>query len=289
MGSSSSVPQPPVKGQFNATSTSTEVANEYGSSFRGKHAIVTGSNCGIGLNTVKVLVQSGAKVILACRSEQNGIEAIHEIKKEIPNADVVYMQLDLASLQSVRSFVGAYKATKRPLHLLINNAGVMACPKSFTADGFEMQLGVNHLGHFVLTMELLPLLIQSGSVQEPARIVNVSSVANIWHSTPEGIAFDDLDAKRAYHSWHRNGASKMANILFTDELQRRLQANNHPVLVNSLHPGSIPDSKLARHMNNFSTVMGIFYAMAQTGNLSAIFTSKMKTIPQGKYLMIFYY
>ena len=116
--------------------------------------------------------------MICSRSMKNGENAVTQIKTAHPNADISAMQLDLASFKSVYAFVAAYKATNKPLDILINNAGIMACPKRFTEDGFESQFGVNHLGHFLLTTELLPLLVASGMRGAPSRVVNLSSVAN---------------------------------------------------------------------------------------------------------------
>ncbi len=179
--------------KYNAETTSDEIMSDFGSAARGKYVIVTGSNCGLGLETARSLAKYGAIVVVACRSEVNGKSAVESIKNEIPDAQVIFMQLELASFDSIRKFVEAYKATGFPLYLLINNAGVMACPKSFTADGLETQFGVNHIGHFLLTTELLNLLKESGTTASPARIINLSSRAHFRFAPADiGIRMDDL-------------------------------------------------------------------------------------------------
>eukprot|EP01034_Spumella_vulgaris_P025771 gene25771-32261_t len=129
------------------------------------------------------------------------------IKKTHPDVDITTMQLDLASFKSVYAFIEAYKATKKPLNILINNAGIMACPQGTTEDGHESQFGVNHLGHFLLTTQLLPLLNASGTKEAPSRVVNVSCAANWLLSSSKGIKFDDLEAKLSYSPYERYGAS----------------------------------------------------------------------------------
>ena len=139
--------------KYNNRTSSDEIIKDFGACALGKHAIVTGSNCGLGFQTAKSLVECGAIVTLACRSRKAGEEAVAAIKSEFPAADVSLILLDLGNFASIRNFVAQYKASGKPLNMLINNAAVMSCPKSFTSDGLEMQFGVNHIGHFLLTTE----------------------------------------------------------------------------------------------------------------------------------------
>ncbi len=196
----------------------------------GRVAIVTGANSGIGYETARMLALKGARVVLACRSEQRGQAALDRIVAEQPAGSAELALLDLSSLDSVRNFVGSFVAANRQLDLLINNAGVMIPPESKTTDGFELQFGVNHLGHFALTAGLLPLLNST----EGSRVVNVSSMAHRFGH----MDFDDLNfEQRGYSAMGAYGQSKLANLLFTAELQRRLEAAGADTLVVAAHPG----------------------------------------------------
>ncbi|XP_038669389.1 retinol dehydrogenase 12 [Scyliorhinus canicula] len=202
----------------------------------GKTVIITGANTGIGKETAKNLAQRGARVILACRDLEKASKAADEIRKFSGNGNVLVQNLDLASLQSVRSFVDRITETETHLDILINNAGIMWCPKWKTEDGFEMQFGVNHLGHFLLTNLLLDLLKESA----PSRIVTVASLA---HSRGK-IHFDDINLDNCYDSAVSYNQSKLANILFTRELAKKLKGTG--VTANCLHPGVIM-TDLSRH------------------------------------------
>src|SRR5579885_1338273 len=179
----------------------------------GRTAIVTGANSGIGYEAARVLAGRHADVILACRSLDKARAAAAQIRSDSPDASVEAMELDLASLGSVRSFAEAFHQRRRRLDLLCNNAGVMALPYRRTADGFEMQLGTNHLGHFALTGLLLDLLLAAPG----ARVVTVSSGMHHIGS----IRFDNLQWERGYQKWLAYGRSKLANLLFAFELQRK--------------------------------------------------------------------
>lgn len=195
----------------------------------GKQIIVTGGNSGIGYEAALQLARKGAEVILACRNMAKADAAAAQIKAKYPSAKVAAMTLDLSNLASIRAFASAYRTRYRTLDILINNAGVMALPYSRTADGFEMQFGTNHLGHFALTGLLLePILAVEG-----ARVVNVSSGAHRMGA----IRFDDLNWTRGYSKWRAYGQSKLANLLFTLELQRRIEARGAKILAVACHPG----------------------------------------------------
>ncbi len=196
----------------------------------GKVAVITGANSGIGLVAARALARKGAHVVLAVRSAERGEEAARDVRSAAPGASVEVASLDLASLASVRTFADAFGARHRALHLLINNAGVMALPRRTTADGFEMQLGTNHLGHFALTGLLLRRLVTAGG---PARVVTLSSN---MHKLGR-MDFDDLMGERRYGKWSAYGQSKLANLLFAFELDRRLKAAGLPVLSVACHPG----------------------------------------------------
>ena len=180
----------------------------------GKVAVITGANSGIGYEAARLLAMKGAQVVLAVRNTAKGGKAARQIRSAVPEADLEVMALDLASLASMRSFAALFLAGHDRLDLLLNNAGVMAIPRGATADGFEMQFGTNHLGHFALTGLLLPLLQRTPG----ARVVTVSSGL---HRTGQ-INFDDLQSQQSYSKWGAYGQSKLANLLFAYELQRQL-------------------------------------------------------------------
>ncbi len=195
----------------------------------GKVAIVTGANSGIGLEAALALARKGAHVVIASRNLQKCDEAAAQIRAQTPACALEIIRLDLADLASVRGFAGAFREGHDHLHLLINNAGVMAIPYRKTADGFEMQFGTNHLGHFALTGLLLAVLLDTPG----ARVVTVSSGAH----TMGKVHFDDLQRERSYRKWEAYGQSKLANLLFAYELQRRLAAVGAPVISVAAHPG----------------------------------------------------
>jgi NAD(P)-dependent dehydrogenase (short-subunit alcohol dehydrogenase family) len=197
----------------------------------GKTFIVTGANSGLGFETSRVLAHRGARVVLACRDVTKGELAARRITSETPNAQCEVMPLDLARLSSVRDFADAYARSHTTLDVLVCNAGLMAIPHATTAEGFEMQFGTNHLGHFALTGLLLPLLLRSPH----ARVVVVSSNAHKWGRTE---LFDDPSfAKRPYRRWQAYAQSKLANLLFVFELDRRCRATKRALLAVGAHPG----------------------------------------------------
>jgi len=193
----------------------------------GRVAVVTGANSGIGYVTARELARRGARVVLACRSEARGAEAADRLAAEVPGARAEMIRLDLADLASVREFADAFSHDR--LDLLVNNAGVMALPYATTADGFETQFGVNHLGHFALTGRLLPTLLGTPG----ARVVTVSSPVHALSN----IDINDLNSERRYRRWTAYARSKTANLLFTHELARRLAAHGSDVVAAAAHPG----------------------------------------------------
>lgn len=196
----------------------------------GKTAIVTGANSGIGLETARVLAERGAQVVLACRNMQKAEEARQDILHSSPDAEVAVMELNLSDLSSVQEFALQTLEKISRIDYLINNAGVMALPYSTTVDGFELQLGTNHLGHFALTALLFPKLRENPG----SRIVNVSSMA---HQNGR-IDFDNLNFEHGgYGKWAAYCRSKLANLLFTYELDRRIKAHKLDMLAISAHPG----------------------------------------------------
>jgi NAD(P)-dependent dehydrogenase (short-subunit alcohol dehydrogenase family) len=196
----------------------------------GKLAILTGANSGIGLHAARELARAGCTVIVACRSMEKASSTRQRIVQEIPGANIEEGVLDLANLSSIRDFAKAFLATRRPLDLLINNAGVMALPtRQLTADGFELQIGTNHLGHFALTGLLLPALLSAPA----ARIVTVSSLAHRGGK----IRFDDLQWEHGYKPWPAYRQSKLANLLFGKEVERRLEKAGASARSIIVHPG----------------------------------------------------
>jgi NAD(P)-dependent dehydrogenase (short-subunit alcohol dehydrogenase family) len=196
---------------------------------RGRIAVVTGANSGLGLATARELARAGARVVIACRNVEKGASAARRIESAVPDAQVEVEALDLASLDSVRAFAERFRAEHGGLDLLINNAGVMAPPRSTTAEGFELQLGTNHLGHFALAA----LLIDTMEGRDDARVVTVSSGA---HRIGR-MQFDDLQGERRYNRWRAYGQSKLANLLFALELDRRLRAAGFAIRSVAAHPG----------------------------------------------------
>ncbi len=197
----------------------------------GRTAIVTGANSGLGLATARELAAHGAHVVLACRDIDKGATALAQIEAVAPEAKVELEQLDLASLASVQAFAARFASAHggEGPDLLINNAGVMAPPRRQTEDGFELQLGTNHLGHFALTARLL----EGMQGREDARVVTLSSNAHKYGR----IKFDDLQSERRYMRWIAYGQSKLANLMFALELDRRLQASGWEIKSLAAHPG----------------------------------------------------
>ncbi|HWM62897.1 MAG TPA: oxidoreductase [Solirubrobacterales bacterium] len=195
----------------------------------GRTAVVTGANSGLGEIVARELARAGADVIVACRDTGKGETAADSIRGDVPGASVSVWELDLASLASVRAFAERFADKHDGLDLLINNAGVMASPQRKTADGFELQFGTNHLGHFALTAQLLDSL----EGREDARVVTVSSGA---HKIGR-IRFDDLQGEHSYRRWRAYSQSKLANVLFALELDRRLRASGATVSSLAAHPG----------------------------------------------------
>jgi len=195
----------------------------------GKVFVVTGGNSGLGLETARELARKGGHVVIACRDASRAATALSEIRATIRSASIEAMDLDLASLASVRAFAERFHASQRRLDALCNNAGVMALPYRKTSDGFEMQFGTNHLGHFALTGRLFDVLCATPG----ARVVTVSST---MHRAGR-IRFDDLQGERRYGRWRAYGQSKLANLLFTYELARRAGKAGLELVSVAAHPG----------------------------------------------------
>uniref|UniRef100_A0A7N4V2N9 Polyprenol dehydrogenase n=1 Tax=Sarcophilus harrisii TaxID=9305 RepID=A0A7N4V2N9_SARHA len=213
------------------------------SSQHGNVAIVTGGLCGIGFSTAKHLAKLGMHVIIAGNKEREGQEAVKQIKEETLNSKVEFLFCDLASMKSIRQFVKEFKKKNYPLHVLINNAGIMMIPQRKTTDGFEEQFGVNYLGHFLLTNLLLDILKQTGSSSHNARILTVSSGT---HYVGE-LNMDDLQSRHCYSPCGAYAQSKLALVLFSYQLQRLLAAEGSHVTANVVDPGVV-NTDLYKHV-----------------------------------------
>ncbi len=238
----------------------------------GRVAVVTGANTGLGLETAKALAASGASVAIAVRDPERGKTAAADIVAGISDADVSVHQLDLASLASVRAAADDIRETYPRLDLLINNAGVMVTPGRATEDGFELQFGVNHLGHFALTGLLLDHMLSV----DGSRIVTVSSSG---HRMRAHLDFDNIGREDNYSRIAAYGRSKLANLLFTYELQRRLRVADATTMALAAHPGGAK-SELARNSPLFVKVIGVLLQpLVQSAEMGALPTLRAATDP----------
>jgi NAD(P)-dependent dehydrogenase (short-subunit alcohol dehydrogenase family) len=229
----------------------------------GRLAVVTGANSGLGLVTARELARHGARVVLACRNRERGEAALKEVTEAASGPAPELEELDLADLSSVRSFADRLAAGGEELDLLINNAGVMAPPRRRTADGFELQFGTNHLGHFALT----GLLIEAIEARPDGRVVTLSSNAHKFGA----IAFDNLGGEHRYFRWRAYGQSKLANLLFALELDRRLRAAGSTVKSLAAHPGyAATNLQHAGPPGIDSAIMRVTNLVAQSGEMGAL-------------------
>lgn len=240
--------------------------------------LVTGANTGIGLETARVLAERGARVLLGCRSADKASAAIASIRETAPDASLEHIPLDLGDLDSVRD-AAALVSKETQLNGLINNAGIMMPPLEHTAQGYESQFGVNHLGPFALTGLLLPLLTST----EDARVVNTSSIAH----RAGNIHFSDINADRRYSRARRYGQSKLANLLYSMELQRRLEAAGSTVISVGCHPG-IADTELSRYMPGISRVtaplVSKFFNTSLEGAWPTLMAATSSEVAGGDYI-----
>lgn len=254
---------------------------------QGRTAIVTGASSGIGLVTAAALARHGATVTMAVRNTEKGEQVRTSLAaRGLGEGSLEVRELDLASLASIRGFCASWSSEyPEGLDLLINNAGVMALPLMTTADGFEMQLGTNHLGHFALTAQLLPALVARPS----SRVVTVSSQAHRFGR----INFDDLMGERGYRSWPAYGQSKLANLLFTSELQRRLDLHGISTLSMAAHPGLAATSLPGQASRAKGSARGAWIAEATTrvfaqssemGALPTLFAATVGGLPGDTYV-----
>ncbi|ANM66152.1 NAD(P)-binding Rossmann-fold superfamily protein [Arabidopsis thaliana] len=230
---------------FSARSTAEEVT--HGIDGTGLTAIVTGASSGIGEETTRVLALRGVHVVMAVRNTDSGNQVRDKILKEIPQAKIDVMKLDLSSMASVRSFASEYQSLDLPLNLLINNAGIMACPFLLSSDNIELQFATNHLGHFLLTNLLLERMKKTASESNrEGRIVIVSSEGHRF-AYREGVQFDKINDEARYNTLQAYGQSKLGNILHATELARLFKEQGVNITANSLHPGSIMTNLLRYH------------------------------------------
>lgn len=248
----------------------------------GRRAVVTGANSGLGLAVARALAEHGAGVVLACRNLDKGEAALTELRAALPGADFELAALDLADLGSVASFAESY-ARSHPdgLDLLVNNAGVMAPPPGVTSDGFEVQLGTNHLGHFALTGRLLEALL----ARRAPRVVTVSSVAHRMGRHE----FADVSQSSGRRRWKAYGRSKLANLSFALELDRRARAAGTDLVSVAAHPGyaatNLQCAGPRRHEALAMRVLNPFIAQsAGTGALPLLFAATMEDLPGGTFI-----
>jgi NAD(P)-dependent dehydrogenase (short-subunit alcohol dehydrogenase family) len=259
-------------------------------SMAGKRVIITGGNSGIGYHAALKLARKGAQVVLACRDRQRGEDALARLHADSPGTHTELAILDLASLSSIRDFAKKELTQHRPLHILINNAGVMAPPKRLqTADGFELQFGTNVLGHFALTALLMPVLEQAAAASpDRPRIVTVASIA---HKRGQ-INFDDLHSTRTYSPMKAYQQSKLGNLILALELDRRLRTANSRVMSVAAHPGVAntnlfqagdysPFQKTGRNL--LGHAIGIFLNSDAEGALPTLYAATAPGAEEGGY------
>ncbi len=243
---------------------------------KGKVAIVTGANSGIGYYTTLALVEKNMEVVMACRNMEKAEEAKGKILQLYPSAKIKSMMLDLSSLSDVKRFAHEFQAQFGKLDLLINNAGIMMSPYKVTLDGFENQLATNYLGHFALTGLLLPMLAGASK----SRVVTLTSISYKWAK----IQFDDLHFKNGYSRSKAYGQSKRACLMFAFELQRRLSMANYNILSVPAHPG-LCKTNLDKYFPAFIRPLGsLFLQPAQKGALSILYAALSENVKGGEFI-----
>jgi NAD(P)-dependent dehydrogenase (short-subunit alcohol dehydrogenase family) len=248
----------------------------------GRLAVVTGANSGLGLVTARELARAGATVVIACRNTAKGEQALSTIRSTVPGARAEVRQLDLADLASVRAFATGVKDAHDRIDLLINNAGIMAPPRRTTADGFESQIGTNHLGHFALTGLLLSTLL---AATDP-RVVTLSSEAHRMGR----INFDDLQGERRYQRWRAYGQSKLANLMFAFELQHRASAAGAKLESMAAHPGYAATNlqtagpEIAAERWGMAVANRVIAQSADMGALPTLYAATVPDLPGGTFV-----
>jgi len=254
-------------GDFGATTTTDEVLE--GKDLSGKTVLVTGGSSGLGQETARAMAAKGAHVVITARNQAQMDAAVAAIKAEVPDAQLDTLTCDLASLKSIKKAGAEANERFEKIDILINNAGVMACPKMETADGFEMQFGTNHLGHFALTKHLMPLIEAGADATGSGRIVNLSSRGH--HIGPANLDDPNFETTE-YQPWLSYGQSKTANILFTKGLENRFAGKG--IHAYAVHPGGI-NTNLARHLSEEAEQELLRNVTASDPNFA------FKSIPQG--------
>jgi len=253
--------------------TADDVTDQTGRTF-----LVTGANTGLGFEAAKVLAARGGRVLLGCRSEQRATDAIDRIESEVADADLRFIPLDQGDLASVAAAADLVAEEER-LDVLVNNAGIMMTPRELTTDGFESQFGVNHLGTFALTCRLLDKLAET----EGSRVVVTSSIAHRGGT----IHFDDIDATQKYGAQDRYQQSKLANLLFMYELDRRLRAASSPTIAVGCHPG-IANTELSRYLPRIVTfaapLFSVFFNSAAEGAWPTLMAATSDDVEGGDYI-----
>jgi NAD(P)-dependent dehydrogenase (short-subunit alcohol dehydrogenase family) len=242
----------------------------------GKTALVTGANSGIGYETARALAHKGASVVLACRSMQRGNRAAERVRAEQPFGQVEVMALDLSDLESVRAFAAEFRQKYDVLHILVNNAGVMHPPKAVTKQGFEIQFGVNHLGHFALAGLLLDRLQSAPG----ARVVTVSS--NFHRFALGRLKLDHVRGGKPYDNWRAYGYSKLSNLLFAYELERRLKAAGSGAQSLAAHPGWT-GTNLQRTSWMIRVMNPLFGMAPEQGALPTLYAAAAPEVERGAY------
>ncbi|SIS84062.1 oxidoreductase [Alicyclobacillus vulcanalis] len=249
----------------------------------GRWAVITGANSGIGWEAARALARRGAKVTLAVRNASRGEAAADRIRSEVPNAELDVRVVDLADLDSVEAFADALVAEGRPLDLLINNAGVMATSYGTTRQGFELQFGTNHLGHFALTLRLLPILAGTTG----ARVVTVSSMA---HQMAKHLDLTYVRGGGSYRRFESYAQSKLANLLFAYELDRRLKKRGLPLKSIACHPGFAATSLVENGMlkrawqRPFARLVNVFAQPSDMGALPTLYAATHPDLAGGEYV-----
>jgi len=247
----------------------------------GKTVLVTGANSGVGFQAARELARHGAQVLLGVRDVAKGEAARQRILAESPQAQVAIVPLDMASLASIRGFAGEFVSSGAKLDVLVNNAGVMALPKrEQTSDGFERQFGTNHLGHFALTGLLIPALLRA---QAP-RVVTVASLAH-RNGTME---WDNLQSEKSYSPWGAYNMSKLANILFARELDRRTREAHSKLMSVAVHPG-VSQTNISAHGTDLKTTLfrifgGLFVQNDEMGSLPTLYAATEPGVQGGQYI-----
>ncbi|KAI9302561.1 hypothetical protein BJ944DRAFT_205832 [Cunninghamella echinulata] len=224
----------------------------------GKTAIITGASAGIGKVCALEMARKGCKIIFACRNEEKTLPVMEEIRKETGNDKLEFIKIDLLSLQSVKKFIETVKERKEKVNILMNNSGIMFPAFALSEDGIESQFATNHLGHFYLTTELLPILEENA----PSRIVNVSSLGHM--GVYKSLGLENINDPKYYNRFYQYSKTKAANILFTRELAKRLEKKGvENVYVNCNHPGVVR-SELTRHLFSTTSILTTVYNKAFT-------------------------